>query len=335
MKEQVKELWKSCFNDSEEFTDMYFRLRYRDDINMILQKGDELIAAMQLLPYPMTFCGNEVSSAYISGACTHPKYRNRGYMSVLLQQALTRIQQEGTLFSILIPAESGLFGFYARYGYASIFRQGKQKYTMPKLPPFDYAPALQTIHNPIELYNFFDHKLREKPCSVLHTFADCRVIMADLRLSNGRIFTLKEDGRIVAGALVTPSSADKWVVNECMANSTELKKILLYRICEELEVPKLEILLPSQPQSKGLGMARIINAEAVLAIYARTHPASRLSFRLVDAQIESNNGYFQLQNGNCKKSAKPLTESNLTLSIGELTEKVFDGQQPYMCLMLN
>ncbi len=30
IKEQVKALWKVCFDDSEEFVEMYFRLRYKN-----------------------------------------------------------------------------------------------------------------------------------------------------------------------------------------------------------------------------------------------------------------------------------------------------------------
>ena len=54
MREKVKNLWKLCFNDSDEFTDMYFRLRYSNDVNIAIQSGEEVIAALQMLPYPMT-----------------------------------------------------------------------------------------------------------------------------------------------------------------------------------------------------------------------------------------------------------------------------------------
>ena len=77
MREKVKNLWKLCFNDSDEFTDMYFRLRYSNDVNIAIQSGEEVIAALQMLPYPMTFGKNEIKTGYVSGACTHPDYRNR------------------------------------------------------------------------------------------------------------------------------------------------------------------------------------------------------------------------------------------------------------------
>ena len=78
MKEKVKALWKLCFDDSDQFIDMYFRLRYKSEINVVIESGNEVISALQMLPYPMSFCGKQVATSYISGACTHPDFRNRG-----------------------------------------------------------------------------------------------------------------------------------------------------------------------------------------------------------------------------------------------------------------
>ena len=107
IREKVKNLWKLCFNDSEEFTELYFRLRYNNDINIAIQSGEEVIAALQMLPYPMTFEGEDIHTAYISGACTHPDYRNRGVMHELLSQAFARMLHNNVALSTLIPAERG------------------------------------------------------------------------------------------------------------------------------------------------------------------------------------------------------------------------------------
>ena len=103
IREKVKNLWKLCFNDSEEFTELYFRLRYNNDINIAIQSGEEVIAALQMLPYPMTFEGEDIHTAYISGACTHPDYRNRGVMHELLSQAFARMLHNNVALSTLIP----------------------------------------------------------------------------------------------------------------------------------------------------------------------------------------------------------------------------------------
>ena len=59
MREKVKKLWKLCFNDNDEFVDMYFNLRYNSEVNVAIESGDEVIAALQMLPYPITFHGTD------------------------------------------------------------------------------------------------------------------------------------------------------------------------------------------------------------------------------------------------------------------------------------
>ena len=99
MREKVKKLWKLCFNDNDEFVDMYFNLRYNSEVNVAIESGDEVIAALQMLPYPITFHGNSVPTAYISGACTHPDYRSRGVMRELLSQAFGRMYRNNITFN--------------------------------------------------------------------------------------------------------------------------------------------------------------------------------------------------------------------------------------------
>ena len=75
IKEQVKALWKICFDDSEEFVEMYFRLRYKTEVNVAIH---EVISALQMLPYPMTFGGETVQTSYISGASRIPISEAKG-----------------------------------------------------------------------------------------------------------------------------------------------------------------------------------------------------------------------------------------------------------------
>ena len=101
---------------------MYFRLRYKNEINIAIESGDEIVSALQMIPYPMTFCGDTVQTSYISGACTHPDFRGNGVMRELLSQAFAKMLRNGMYFSTLIPAEPWLFDYYTRMGYASVFQ---------------------------------------------------------------------------------------------------------------------------------------------------------------------------------------------------------------------
>ena len=46
-KDEVKALWKLCFTDSDEFTDLYFDLRYKDDINMAVREDGKIDLELQ------------------------------------------------------------------------------------------------------------------------------------------------------------------------------------------------------------------------------------------------------------------------------------------------
>ena len=62
-KQQIKALWKLCFDDSDAFIEMYFRLRYNDEVNIAIESGKEVVSALQMIPYPMTFCGEQIQTS--------------------------------------------------------------------------------------------------------------------------------------------------------------------------------------------------------------------------------------------------------------------------------
>ena len=338
IREKVKNLWKLCFNDSEEFIDMYFRLRYNNNVNITIESGDNVIAALQMLPYPMTFGGTEIHTAYVSGACTHPDYRNRGVMQELLSQAFIRMLHNNVAISTLIPAESWLFDYYAQNGYATVFNYNKFLFKVPQITSPQNTPVLKiTDKYKNEVYDYFNRKLRERDYCIQHTETDFRVILSDLQLSGGHVFTLNHEGSIVALAIAYPDNQGRWHIGELLSDTPEISSWLLQRICKEIKISTLEVLTPpvAEKENHPLGMARIINAKAILQLYASIHPELELNILLTDEQISANNGHYYLSNGKCMNSTKRLHSSHLALTIGELTEKIFIASRPYMSLMLN
>lgn len=337
IREKVKNLWKLCFNDSEEFTEMYFRLRYNNDVNIAIQSGEEVIAALQMLPYPMTFKGEEIHTSYISGACTHPDYRNRGVMNELLSQAFVRMLHSNIALSTLIPAEPWLFDYYARSGYAPIFRYTEKTFTTHETPVAKGAFTLEISDKYTEeRYEYLNTKLRKRPFCIQHTEEDFQVIIADLQLGQGFICTLNSEKAITALAVAYPTGKNSWRIGEIVSDTPETGTLLLQYICQRLNIPSIQVLTPPAiNDNRPLGMARIINAKTMLQLYATAHPELELSIHLTDEQVSANNGYYYLNNGKCMNSAKRLPGSHLALTIDELTEKIFATSSPYMSLMLN
>ena len=124
IKEEVRELWKLCFpEDTEEFMDLYFSLRYTDDINSCIISDDRVVSALQRIPYPMKYMDKVINTSYISGACTHPDYRSGGLMRRLLAEAHRRMYADGILLSSLIPASHSLKDYYSKSGYIECYQQ--------------------------------------------------------------------------------------------------------------------------------------------------------------------------------------------------------------------
>lgn len=343
MQEKVKKLWKLCFNDSDEFTELYFRMRYQEDRNIAIANDQEVVAALQLLPYPMTFCRSLVPTAYVSGACTHPNYRNLGIMRKLLSLAFERMYRDNVLFSTLIPADTWLFDYYARMGYVNTFHYSKQDFYQPDEKslraslPTDWTFQYFTEYDEM-VYQYLNRKLHERPCCLQHTESDFHVILADLNLGNGRIFTLSDPHKILGVAVAYPDiDATTISISELVTEDDTIKQILLNQICQEYQVEKLSITTP--PSTKGevfpLGMARIIRPLSVLQLYAASHPDITGNLALIDKQIPANNGYYYLQKGECRYSRKPIQDRHIPFSIKQLTERAFSSKQPFMSLMLN
>lgn len=196
IKEQVKSLWKLCFDDSEAFIELYFRLRYNNEVNLAIQSGEEVIAALQMLPYPMTFCNKIVPTSYISGACTHPDYRAKGVMRELLSQSFARMLRNGVLFSTLIPAEPWLFGYYAKTGYTPAFRISHKVFSLSELTidPEPDTMIEETTEYQEDYYQYLTGKLSERACCLQHTPTDFKVVLADLALTQN---TVLMPGRII------------------------------------------------------------------------------------------------------------------------------------------
>lgn len=336
MREEVKSLWKLCFNDSEEFIEMYFRLRYSNEVNMSIRIGKELVAALQLLPYPMTFCGHTIQTSYISGACTHPEFRGNGIMRELLSQSFTRMFHNGIQISTLIPAEAWLFNYYERMGYASVFQYSTKEIIVPEFIPSKNVTVEVSNKFQEDVYQYLNNKLSERSCCVQHTETDFHVILTDLPISSGFLFVARQENKINGIAIVYKRDTHL-IINELFAENKDAEHGLLHNIKQHTGFNHITQLLPPDnihPQHH-LGMARIINAKEVLQLYASAFPDKKMQLELVDEQISENSGYYYLYGGRCMFSTERLSGAHIQTNISELTNKILLPLQPYMSLMLN
>ncbi|MDH6309901.1 putative acetyltransferase [Dysgonomonas sp. PFB1-18] len=170
----VRQMWKTCFEDTEEFLDIFFTYKYKDENTLIYFEGDIAVASLQMLPYTITFYGQEIPFAYLAGLCTLPEHRQRGYMAKLIYEAHRIIAERSIVLAILIPAEDWLYGFYEKFGYEQVFEKGD-----------DFIPLkeiMDTYADPQEGYRVLDSMFRPLDFCVQKSEEDFEAIRKEYRL---------------------------------------------------------------------------------------------------------------------------------------------------------
>lgn len=117
-KTQVKNLWKYCFDDTEEYMDYYFTKRYEFENNYIIKDADEVISSLMANKYSLKINDVIKSVSYIVGVSSSPVHRGGGYASILINRTLYDLYEKGEDITMLMPIDSYI---YTRYGFANIY----------------------------------------------------------------------------------------------------------------------------------------------------------------------------------------------------------------------
>ncbi len=327
MKEEVCRLWKTCFDDPEEFVSFYFDKVYRPENTRVAREGGKIVSALQMLPYPMTWFGTETLVYYISGASTLPEHRGKGTMKKLLTESFGEMHTRNGMFSILIPQEEWLYHYYARSGYAPVFACTPECCEFPSVVP---SPVVEKpgfpacLREASALYAFFNREMRKRPNCVQHMETDFTWILEDLYLSEGRLFVFREPDETIGGMAFARPGREATEVPEILYRTKEIKDELLKSIGSHWPGRRIDCCLP--PGNEPLltrGMVRILNAPQALRIYAEKHPETNFLLELRDPLLPANNGWFRLRNGFCHQLVENAEKPDSRMEIGELAGFLF------------
>lgn len=171
-KNVVKSMWKTCFDDSDEYIDLIFSKKYKDENTLIYFEGATAVASLQMQPSIIRFYGKPLPFYYLAGLCTLPEYRNKGYMGKLIWHSFRVMQNRGISLSVLVPAEDRLFDYYRRFGYEQTFEEGTQTFNLR-------SAVKEYNHDPVNAYHLFDSMFQKRDFVVLKTEKDFDIIMEE------------------------------------------------------------------------------------------------------------------------------------------------------------
>ena len=116
-------LWQACFGDTEAEVRAFWQALF-DCTPVYLRRAPDGSPAAMLCALPAELVGDDgdaVPAAYLYAVCTAPALRGRGHCRLLLQEAEQDLAEQDVRAAVLVPAEESLFGFYARFGYRTVF----------------------------------------------------------------------------------------------------------------------------------------------------------------------------------------------------------------------
>ena len=109
----LKKLWLSCFDERPDAAELFFSRNKNAFHAYVCESDGTLVSALYLIGCIL----NGSRAHYLCGAATLPEYRGRGLMSELIAFALRDAEKRGDRYSLLLPANESLYGYYARFGY--------------------------------------------------------------------------------------------------------------------------------------------------------------------------------------------------------------------------
>ncbi|HBT85013.1 MAG: GNAT family N-acetyltransferase [Fermentimonas sp.] len=254
--QQVWDMWKTVFGDSDDYMQLYFKYKYRNENTLIYIEDDKAVSSLQMLSYKFTFCGEVIPVQYLSGVCTLPEYRGKGYARELLLKSFEVAIERGIPLVILVPQEDWLLSFYTKFGFALAFDSGTEQ-----LPP------LKKIidDNQVDLYNAykeFDSLFRNKDMAVQKSFQDFQAIAEEAALFN-------------------------------------------------------------YPPKKNLrGMARIINSELLLDLFAAMYCDKAFTVSLKDEILKNNDSRFTVNQSIISKDSSIIIQPLLEFDIRDFTQAI-------------
>lgn len=325
---ETRHLWERSFPDPRAFIDLYFREKYRSDRNMVIVRDGRVVSALQKLPYPMTYGGSMLPVSYISGACTDEAYRCRGLMGELLERTHRTMYNEGTVFSFLIPASEELFGYYARFGYTPCFRFAWQTVGVGAMP--EGIAVAVSVEPPLA---YLRGAMQNRSMCIQHPLSDLRAVVDDMRLAGDTMWEARR-GALVVGVAICRAEADGVLLRECVYDDEVVRDALIAGIASHYGRTELDMVDTSGTCGDCLGMARVINAEAMLTAYAALHPDLELTLVLSDEFFVPNNACFRISAGHLERLATSAPDA-VPYTIASLTDLVLAQENPLMTLMMN
>lgn len=345
-KENIREIWDYCFNDSPKFTDFYFDNKYDNKNTVVVDEDGKIVSSLQLNQYELNLNNKLYNTSYVVGVSTLPQVRGKGYMKNIMKFTLKNLYDKNQLVSILMPID---YRLYRRYGYEHCYDQIEYELEIESLKSFksygDMKKAtLDDIDNLIDIYNLF---LNDTNGNIKRDKEYYINLFKEINSEDGYIYIHENEGYIIYFI-----NEDKMFIRELFyKNIDSLKSMLKFVYNHNTQCKSVTITSPindkirfvlDNPRNttikiKPFMMGRVINLEKYLNnLDIQSNLNDTIFVYVKDEFIEENNGVFKLEISNNKLSAqKGNYDYDVEFDINTITQLVFSYIDASEAFLLN
>lgn len=192
-REAQERLWQSVFGDDPRYIDAFYRCCGGPECMLLLLEAGELVSMLALLPHGLTLPGGERASGfYVYALATAPEARDRGYGLRLLREADGLLRARGADCATVVPAQPGLFAYFAAAGFTNGFFTRTAERTCPQAPDTSSGSRVEAVE--AEAYNAIRHRLLADTPSVCYPDGLIRYQQEIGRLTGGGLFRVTAGG---------------------------------------------------------------------------------------------------------------------------------------------
>lgn len=348
--QRARKLYEEIFDeDSPAFVDYYFRVKAAEnEIFVVENEKQEILATLHLNPYEMMFCGERVKTNYIVAVATRADCRHQGMMRSLLQASLQEMYRREETFTWLMPAAEAI---YRPFGFRFIYEKNKMTVTADVLQRAETDENWQ-IHSDQEVSgDIFCEEAKKEDLAELACFAEKQLSklaevytvhdiayfeqrMQEVGCEGGSLILIRKEKEICGYFLALKKDREAWeiVVEDAVQKKAFPAVLHWFGASEEkCTFTAFPQIWEQYAQSENVPaiMGRLVHLERFVCCL-KIKKEQEWKIRLTDSLIPENNGYFIIKTGieggslirveNLSEKEKKMFCS---MDIGQLTEELF------------
>lgn len=348
--QRARKLYEEIFDeDSPAFVDYYFRVKAAEnEIFVVENEKQEILATLHLNPYEMMFCGERVKTNYIVAVATRADCRHQGMMRSLLQASLQEMYRREETFTWLMPAAEAI---YRPFGFRFIYEKNKMTMTADVLQRAETDENWQ-IHSDQEVSgDIFCEEAKKEDLAELACFAEKQLSklaevytvhdiayfeqrMQEVGCEGGSLILIRKEKEICGYFLALKKDREAWeiVVADAVQKKAFPAVLHWFEASEEkCTFTAFPQIWEQYAQSENVPaiMGRLVHLERFVCCL-KIKKEQEWKIRLTDSLIPENNGYFIIKTGieggslirveNLSEKEKKMFCS---MDIGQLTEELF------------